>query len=213
MSKSADSNNVLNFWFSERVKPLWFRKKQEFDLEIKERFIDTYQLAITGALDSWRNSVADTLALIIVLDRFPRNMFRNTSQAFATDSQAVKLTKYALENNYHLALTGEQQAFLYMPLMHSENQEDQNRCVELFKKLGREDNLKFAVKHKEVIDRFGRFLNGALAPASRRDFEVVASVSLQVGKLAQTALMRHRPFGTGEPKALVCIASPIAAKY
>ena len=75
MSKSANPNDV-DFWFSEQIKLLWFKKQEEFNREIKERFIDTYQLAKTGALDSWRNDAADTLALIIVLDQFPRNMFR-----------------------------------------------------------------------------------------------------------------------------------------
>ena len=175
MSKSTNPNNVLKFWFSERVKSLWFKKEEEFDREIRKRFIDTYQLAKTGALDSWRNNAAHTLALIIVLDQFPRNMFRNTSQAFATDSQAVELTKYAVENDYHFDLTEEQQAFLYMPLMHSENKENQKKCVELFKKLGREDNLKFAIKHNEVIDRFGRFphrnkILGRQSTAAEKEF-------------------------------------------
>ena len=147
MSRSANPNDVIDFWFFERVKPLWFKKKEEFDREIKERFIDTYQLA-KSALDSWRNNAIDTLALIIVLDQFPRNMFRNTAQAFATDSQAVKLTKYAIDRNYQSNLTEEQQAFLYMPLMHSEDKKDQNKCVGLFEELGREDNLKFAIKHQ-----------------------------------------------------------------
>lgn len=157
MGKSITPNDILAFWFSERVKPLWFKKKEEFDREIKAQFIDTYQLAKTGALDSWRNNATDILALIIVLDQFPRNMFRNTAQAFATDSQAVELTKHAVDRNYQADLTEEQQVFLYMPLMHSEEKEDQSKCVELFKELGREKNLKFAIKHKEVIDIYGRF--------------------------------------------------------
>ena len=157
MSKSANPNDVIDFWFDERVKPLWFKKKEEFDRKIKERFIDIYRLAKTGALDGWRNNASDTLALIIVLDQFPRNMFRDTAQAFATDGQAAELTKYAVDRNYQNSLTEEQQTFLYMPLMHSEDKQDQNRCVELFAKLGREDNLKFAIKHQKIIDCFGRF--------------------------------------------------------
>ena len=157
MSKPTTPEDVLNFWFSERVKPLWFKKSADFDLEIKQRFLDTYQRGKTGALADWRNSSKDILVLIIVLDQFPRNMFRNTSQAFATDKIAVELTKYAVSNNYQQDLSPEEQAFLYMPLMHSENEPDQAKCVELFTKLGREDNLKFAIKHREIIDRFGRF--------------------------------------------------------
>jgi uncharacterized protein (DUF924 family) len=86
-------------------------------------------------------------------------MFRNTAQAFATDAQAVALTKYALSHNYPQKLTIEQQIFLYMPLMHSENKADQALSVELFQELGKEDNLDFAIKHQAVIDRFGRFLH------------------------------------------------------
>ena len=159
MSKSITPDDVLNFWFSERVKPLWFKKSDEFDREIKQRFLDTYQLAKTGELTSWRDRSVDLLALIIILDQFPRNMFRNTAQAFATDAQAVALTKYALSNNYPQELAVEQQIFLYMPLMHSENKADQALSVELFRALGKEDNLDFAIKHQAVIDRFGRFLH------------------------------------------------------
>ena len=157
MSKSTTPEDILNFWFSERVKPLWFKKSADFDREIEQRFFDTYQLAKTGELDDWRDRSKNILALIIVLDQFPRNMFRNTPQAFATDNRAVELTKYAVSNNYQQNLSPEERTFLYMPLMHSENKKDQEKCVALFTKLGREDNLKFAIKHKEIIDRFDRF--------------------------------------------------------
>ena len=157
MSKSTTPEDILNFWFSERVKPLWFKKSADFDREIEQRFFDTYQLAKTGELDDWRDRSKNILALIIVLDQFPRNMFRNTSRSFATDDRAVELTKYAVSNNYQQNLSPEERTFLYMPLMHSENKKDQEKCVALFTKLGREDNLKFAIKHKEIIDRFDRF--------------------------------------------------------
>ena len=153
MIESSTPDEVRDFWFSETVKPLWFKKSAELDREIKQRFLDTYQLAKTGALDDWRNDPHDTLALIIVLDQFSRN----TSEAFATDNQAVKLTKYAVDRNYQQNLSDEQQVFLYMPLMHSEDEAEQNKCVELFTQLGKEDNFKFAIKHQEIIDRFGRF--------------------------------------------------------
>ena len=149
--------DVLDFWFSPNVKPFWFKKSEEFDAEIRQRFLSLYQQAAAGILNGWRESPHHILALIIVLDQFPRNMFRNLPQAFATDSQAVELTKYAVNNNYQQNLFTDEQAFLYMPLMHSEKKEDQTQCVELFKELGKEDNLKFALKHKEIIDRFGRF--------------------------------------------------------
>ena len=157
MDRQIAPGDVIDFWFSQRVKPLWFKKSSEFDREVKQRFLDAYQLAKTGSLNDWRSEPHGALALIILLDQFPRNMFRGTSQAFATDGQAVELTKYAVANNYQQDLSTEQQAFLYMPLMHSENQADQARCVELFTKLGKEDNLKFAIKHQKIVARFGRF--------------------------------------------------------
>ena len=157
MNKSHTADDVLNFWFSERIKPLWFKKNTEFDREIERRFFNTYQSAKAGELDRWRNNSRNILALVILLDQFPRNMFRNTPQAFATDKQAVELAKYAVDNGYERDLSPEERSFLYMPLMHSEDEEEQEKCVELFTKLGREKNLKFAIEHQEIINRFGRF--------------------------------------------------------
>ena len=157
MSTLTTPEDILNFWFSQKVKPLWFKKSVDFDRGIKQRFLNTYQLAKTGALDSWRSDSRGILALIIVLDQFPRNMFRNTSQAFATDKIAVELTKYAVSKNYQQDLLPAEQVFLYMPLMHSENKQDKNKCVALFTELGIKDNLKFAIKHQQIIDRFDRF--------------------------------------------------------
>lgn len=154
---SDRSEDILNFWFSPAVKPFWFKKSSKFDQEIKQRFHNIYQQAATGSLNSWRNQPNDTLALIIILDQFARNMFRNTPQAFATDPQALELTKYALEHNYQPKLSLDQQAFLYMPLMHSEEIDDQADCVELFSQLGTGNYLEFALKHQAIIDRFGRF--------------------------------------------------------
>lgn len=158
MSKpNSEAKEILDFWFSARSKPLWFKKSSEFDREIKRRFGDRYRQAAGGILNNWCNDPHEILALIILLDQFPRNMFRNLPQAFATDSQAVELTKYAVEHNYQKNLSTDERAFLYMPLMHSENEPEQAQCVRLFQELGKEDNLKFAIKHKQIIDRFGRF--------------------------------------------------------
>lgn len=157
MNQSCMPSAILNFWFSDKVKPLWFKKSAAFDREIEARFINTYLMAKTGALDNWKNNPHDALALIIVLDQFPRNIFRDTPQAFATDKQAVELTKYAIEHNYQQSLSVDGRVFLYMPLMHSEDMANQSKCVELFTKLGKEDNIKFAIKHQEIIEGFGRF--------------------------------------------------------
>ena len=150
-------SEVINFWFDETVKPLWFKKKEEFDRQIQQRFEPMYLAAKQGELDHWRNVPQSALALIILLDQFPRNMYRQTPQAFATDDKAVEITKQAIARSDRQSLTKEQAAFLYMPLMHSESKSDQALCVELFTKLGKEDNLKFARKHQEIIERFDRF--------------------------------------------------------
>lgn len=157
MNHSVAPKDVLDFWFGREVKPLWFKKSSEFDREIEQRFVDTYYQAAAGELSNWRDRPRDCLALIIVLDQFPRNIFRNTPRAFATDERAVELTKYGLDRNYQQDLSIDERAFLFMPLMHSENKQDQQQCVELFSKLGKENSFKFAIKHREVIDRFGRF--------------------------------------------------------
>jgi uncharacterized protein (DUF924 family) len=157
MNKSISPEVVLNFWFDPEVKPFWFKKNLDFDYTIKQRFLSVYQQAVAGMLNHWRNNARGILALIIVLDQFPRNMFRNTPQAFATDQKAAELTKYALKNNYEKNLSIEEQAFIYMPLMHSESQADQSQCIQLFTQLGKEDSLKFAIKHQEIVSRFGRF--------------------------------------------------------
>ena len=149
--------DVLDFWFSPKVKPLWFKKSEEFDAEIRQHFLSLYQQAANGILNQWREDTHHILALIVVLDQFSRNIFRNLPQAFTTDLQAVELTKYAVNNNYQQNLFIDEQTFLYMPLMHSEQKEYQEQCVHLFGELGKEDSLKFALRHKEIIDHFGRF--------------------------------------------------------
>ena len=148
---------VIDFWFDERVKPLWFKKKESFDREIQTRFEPMHLAAKQGKLDDWLNIPHSALALIILLDQFPRNMYRHTPQAFATDDRAVEITKQAIALNHGQSLTQEQEVFLYMPLMHSESKSDQALCVERFTKLGKDDNLKFARKHQEIIARFDRF--------------------------------------------------------
>ena len=171
MIESKNPEDILDFWFSERVKPFWFKKDAEFDREIQNKFLATYNLAAADELNHWKNNSYAILALIILLDQFPRNMFRDSPQAFATDEQAVQLTKYALQqkcprlpgactqslgvNDRDLCI--EKRQFLYMPLMHSEKSADQQQSVDIFAKLGKKDYLKYAIAHQEVIDRFGRF--------------------------------------------------------
>lgn len=153
----SEYQDVLAFWFSESIKPLWFRSTPEFDEELRERFLDTWKAASAGKLDHWRDSAEGALALVIVLDQFPLNMFRGKAESFSTEEQARQVATEALANGWDRELDGAHLAFLFMPFMHSENIDDQDRAVALFTAAGLEDNLRFARHHRELIRRFGRF--------------------------------------------------------
>lgn len=159
---------VLDFWFgkpkeAEYGKPrkFWFTKSLETDRKITSRFKTTYQAAEAGELNHWRKSPLSCLALIIVLDQFPRNIYRGKPQAFATDYLALEIANYALKNNYDNQLLPVQRWFIYLPLEHSEDLADQKKAIELFSSLKDDSDSKstidYAQKHFEVIKRFGRF--------------------------------------------------------
>lgn len=166
MMSSADE--ILEFWFGRedeadygKFRKVWFRKKPRFDAEIRTRFISDYQLAAASKLDSWKSLPHSCLALILLLDQFPRNIFRGTPQAFATDPQAQYYTQYAVANGYDRQLLPVQRWFTYIPFEHSENLAHQHQSVELFGQLNHEpecgESLDWAIKHLKIIERFGRF--------------------------------------------------------
>ena len=159
---------VLDFWFGREGEPgygefreAWFRKDPAFDAGVTERFADLYEEAAAGNLDGWRDDARSCLALVIVLDQFPRNMFRGDGRIHAADGVALESSKYAVEHALDRELPAFQRMFLYMPFMHSENSEDQRRSVELFELLadepGAPDVTSYAVGHREIVERFGRF--------------------------------------------------------
>lgn len=149
---------ILEFWFKECSPKQWWNKDLEFDLNVKNRFRDVYEAAHLGALWSWRQTGHGRLAELIVLDQFPRNMFRDTPRAFESDLMAVALAQEA-----YLADIGRDwdddnhRQFLLMPLMHSENKAVHRLAVEAFEAYRLPDNLAFELKHKTIIDRFGRY--------------------------------------------------------
>lgn len=151
---------IINFWFGQSQK-FWFVKKEQFDRQIKTQFLETYQQAALGRLVHWREQALSCLALIIVLDQFPRNMFRNSPQAFATDPQALNLAKYAVAKSFDRQLLNIQRWFIYLPFEHSENLQDQQTAVKLFEFLKNDFNsetaIDYAYRHLQVIERFGRF--------------------------------------------------------
>lgn len=150
-------SDIINFWFSEPMCKHWFSSTPELDRKIKERFESIWEQAAAGKLDDWRASAEGCLALAIVLDQLPLNMFRGEAKSFSTEAQSRSITKHALDRGFERQLSKEQLAFLYMPFMHSESIADQELSVALFTAAGLEENARFAEHHREIIRRFGRF--------------------------------------------------------
>jgi len=166
MDHKSTAADVLLFWFgpgAERGKAhkRWFVKNDAFDLEIRERFLSLYEDAAAGRLARLKESPADCLALILVLDQFPRNMFRGTARAFATDPLALETAGHAVARGFDRGLLPVERLFVYLPFEHSETLADQERSCELTKPLDAypetNDVYRYALLHRDIIRRFGRF--------------------------------------------------------
>ncbi|MBO0904888.1 DUF924 family protein [Jiella sonneratiae] len=153
---SADPQTIVEFW-REAGPERWFEKDEAFDATIRRRFGDLYEMAARGELDAWAEEANGALALIILLDQFPRNMFRGSPLAFATDGKAAGIARMALARGDHEIVAEDVNQFLALPLMHSEQLSDQQDCVAWMERLGEADNVKFAEMHRDIIARFGRF--------------------------------------------------------
>jgi uncharacterized protein (DUF924 family) len=148
----VDPQDVLTFWFSPGRAEQWYAEDLNFDADIRRRFLATYEAACLGQLDHWRDTPRSLLALIIVLDQFPRNMFRGAARAYATDAQAVALTKQGIDNGFDRSFTGAELDFFTMPLMHSESLSD--HALLIAKGYG---GNRYAREYYETIARFGHF--------------------------------------------------------
>jgi uncharacterized protein (DUF924 family) len=147
---------VLAFWRA--VGPdKWFGKHPDLDAEIAARFAATWEIAATGALAQWEETPEGALALTIVLDQLPRNMFRGQARTYAGDALARAVATRALERGFDRRITHDERQFLYLPFMHSENLADQERCRALARGYGSDTFTRFAEHHAEIIRRFGRF--------------------------------------------------------
>ena len=164
---------VLDFWFDETTRPLWFAAGESFDRVIAERFGTLLQQAAAGELVSWRNLTAGRVAEIIVLDQFSRNVWRDTLRAFSQDGMALVLAQEVLKQADFAALPVGQQKFALMPYMHSESAAIHAEAVPLFTALGDELTLDFELRHKAIIDRFGCYphRNAILGRVSRAEEE------------------------------------------
>lgn len=151
-------DDVLGFWFADSMRERWFVKDPAFDAEVRTVLSSAYEQARDGQLDNWQASARGCLALCILLDQVPRNLFRNDPRAFATDSQARRVVREALRQNLQGELSQIEQLFLYLPLEHSEDLQDQEDCVSLTKKLDEDPSwYDYAVMHRDIVARFGRF--------------------------------------------------------
>jgi uncharacterized protein (DUF924 family) len=157
MSEAATYEPVLQFWFAEIETKAWWVPTAGLDQLITARFAATLEQARSGELYPWRTAPRGRLAEIIVLDQFSRNIHRNTPLAFAQDPLALALAQEAIAAGAEAALTGEERAFLYMPFMHSESRLIHECAEVLFRRLGLKDHLDADLKHKAMIDRFGRY--------------------------------------------------------
>lgn len=152
----ASPKAVLSFWREAGPKK-WFAKSAAFDRQIRVRFLPTYNAAAAGTLSHWERTPEGTLALAIVLDQFPRNMFRNSARAFAADRLARGVARRAIAKGFDRLVARNERAFLYLPFEHSESMADQQHCVALFRATGNAELVKWAVVHADIIRRFGRF--------------------------------------------------------
>ena len=157
MNNIVDYDDILTFWFSQRVAKLWFNSTPEFDEEIRQRFESVYLDAKQGRYDNWQESAKGCLALAILFDQFPLNMYRGEEQSFSMEARARQVAGHAIDQRFDQQLEDQQKVFLYMPFMHSEDLADQDRSVELFTKAKLENNLRFARHHRDIVKRFGRF--------------------------------------------------------
>lgn len=149
--------DILSFWFEELEPRQWWVRDEQLDREIESRFGRLHQQAVAGELSDWRETPAGRLAEIIILDQFSRNIFRDTPKAFAFDGMALVLAEEAVRTGADRAFEAPEKAFFYMPYMHSESAAIHEQALKLFDQPGVEFNLEFEIKHKAIIDRFGRY--------------------------------------------------------
>jgi uncharacterized protein (DUF924 family) len=148
---------VLDFWFSDEAKPHWFQASPAFDQTIRKRFGELFARAATGELESWESSPEGSLALCILLDQMPRNMFRGDASAFLADERALAVAERAVRAGFDQNLPADQKQFLYLPFMHSEVLANQMRALALCEAAKLRDAARHAAGHLQIIRRFGRF--------------------------------------------------------
>jgi uncharacterized protein (DUF924 family) len=156
-ARGASPAEILAFWRASG-RERWYTRDDAFDAEIRRRYLELWRKAAAGELSPWEASDDGALALVVVLDQFPRNMFRGDALSYSSDHLAREVARRAIESGAYERIDPRLREFLYLPFMHSEHLADQLRCVEHFRKTGTNpENLKYAEHHADIIRRFGRF--------------------------------------------------------
>ena len=156
MQRLATPDEVISFW-REAGPEKWFTKDATFDQACRDRFLPTYEAAARGDLNEWELTPEGALAVILLLDQFPRNMFRGQRETYKTDPVALMAADRAIERGFDHKVEPQFRRFFYLPFMHSESLADQERSVALNEALGAEDSVKYAHHHHDIVARFGRF--------------------------------------------------------
>ena len=165
-ARDGTARKILEFWFGDapeygRRRMEWFRKDAAFDAQVRENFLPVYELAATGSMRNWQDHAAECLALTILLDQFPRNMFRDSARAFAADGLAREAAQHAIAAGYDRDGKPVERLFYYLPFEHSEALEDQQLACRLIEPLAAfpdtEGVFDYALRHRDVVRRFGRF--------------------------------------------------------
>lgn len=157
MSKTTTADEVLNFWFKECTPEQWYKKDADFDVLLFRRFETTVSSALRGEMEAWQTDLNGCLAVILMLDQFTRNIFRNTPKAFSGDGKALKLSLACNDKGYLEHDNHTYRQFMLMPMMHSEYIAIQDQSLPLFKEFTSERIYEYAIRHRDVIQRFGRF--------------------------------------------------------
>jgi len=148
---------LLDLWFHPAIRDLWYNSTEEFDSQLRNDYSIMYQSAKNNELEHWQNTPLGSLALVILLDQIPLNIFRGQPESFATESLAIHVAGKAIGQGFDQELDNEQKTFLYMPFMHSEQIDDQETAVALFEQAGLSFNLEYAYHHRDIVSQFGRF--------------------------------------------------------
>ncbi len=151
------ASELIQFWYSEPMNKHWFNSTPQIDQRIREQYEALWQDAAEGKLDHWKQTAEGCLALIILLDQLPLNMFRGEARSFATEASAIETTLWGIEQGFDQQLNKSHLSFFYMPLMHSEKLTHQDLSVKLFEQASLKENARFARHHRDLIQQFGRF--------------------------------------------------------